>query len=495
MRLVRSTLILLILIAVPQAFACSQIPSGTIFEVRLVQPVSSYNAKKGATVRGIVLESPYCNGDPILPINTPVVGTVIAVHRVGLGLVHETASLQIEFSQIMPAGNPALPIHGEVQLVENARETTKKGVIHGIRGTETPQGEISSRLKNLPSWNLYPDPFLMGFKLLFPIFPEPEIYLPAGTDFRVVLKDDVPLPEGYVEPEPLPTLNSDESRMLSVTLNELPARTLDKNSREADIIDVAFVGSRELLEQSFTAARWKHSDTLSRHTVLHQFDSFLTNSNYSTAPMSRQTLNGRTPDLMLEKGLDSYEKRDHVRIWAVNSEPQEGPVWVGAAVRETGASLSVKQKGFMHHVSPDLDEEREVILRDFDAAGCVASAGLVEKTDARHAVINATREVLRTDGNVLVIALKPCDTSREVKDSPRFRPGSRFTRFVRKEILIVRSDLLRANVIYAAFDLAMISVKAEHRTAAERAALRSVDLTSESSAAVQIPAVHAANRP
>jgi hypothetical protein len=492
MSFVRPALILLILCI--EVSACTQLPAGSTFWVRLAQPVSSYSAKRGATVQGTLLESPYCEGSPVLPINIPVIGTVTAVHRVGLGLVHETASLQIEFSQIKPSDGAPVTIHGEVQLVDNARETTKKGVIHGIRGTETPQGEISSRLKNLPSWNLYPDPFLMGFKLLFPIFPEPEINLPAGTDLRVVLKDAADLPAEYPGAAPLPALDKDESRMLSSELNQLPARTLDKNFREADVIDVAFVGSREMLQQSFRAAGWKPSDTLSRHTVIRQFDAFLTQSNYPTAPMSWQSFDGHGPDLMLEKAFDSYEKRDHVRIWGVHENAEGTPLWVGAAVRETGATLSIKRKGFMHHVSADLDDERAGILRDLTAAGCVSSDGFVEQADARHAVVNATGEVLRSDGNILVIELKPCDAGRAVQAPPRFRPGTKISRFARKEILIVRSDLLRANAIYAAFDLAMISVKTKRRTSAEHAALRSLDASNAPSSPPTSGVVEAANR-
>ncbi len=96
----------------------------------------------------------------------------------------------------------------------------KNGVIRGIRSTETPQGEISSRLKYLPSWHLYPDPYLLGFKLLFPVFPEPEIYLPPGTDLLVELKDNVVLPVELVPPPPLRRLPNDEQQNVVETLGQ-----------------------------------------------------------------------------------------------------------------------------------------------------------------------------------------------------------------------------------------------------------------------------------
>ena len=475
MRICRLVLILL-LGAAPCAMACSQLQAGTSFWVRLSGPISSYSAQPGTPVHGTLLESPLCDGASLLPIHIPVEGFVVSAHRVGLGLVHETATLQIEFRSIKPGDAPPIEIHGQVAEVDNAREAVKKGVIHGIRSTETPQGEISSRLKYLPSWHLYPDPFLMGYKLLFPVFPEPEIYLPAGTDLRVELLQDADLPAELTPPAPIPSPAENEEQDVAATLNQLPARTVDKKHREADLIDMAFVGSKEELMGAFEAAGWKRSDTVSGRTILHQFRAFLAKTSYSSAPMSRQWFTGREPDMTLEKTFDSYGKRDHLRIWRLEQTAAGAPLWAAAAVRETGATLSVKQLGFMHHVSEDLDEERESILRDLVAADCVKSESLVDRPAIKHVMVNATGELLRTDGRVMMLHLKTCDTpGNGGKQAESFRPGSRFSRYLRKEILTVRSDLFRANAVYALFDLTAITVKFFRHNSASRAEMRSVE--------------------
>ncbi|MFI5223625.1 MAG: hypothetical protein ACHQX3_05160, partial [Nitrospirales bacterium] len=219
------------------AFGCMQLPAGTSLWVRLTQPVSSYSATPGMSVSGFLLESPTCDGVSVLPTHVSVEGRVVSAHRVGLGLVRETASLEIEFSRIVPQQGSPIDIRARNNEVDNAREDVKNGVIRGIRSTETPQGEISSRLKYLPSLHLYPDPFLLGFKLLFPVFPEPEIYLPPGTDLLVGLKDNVDLPGELEPPAPLPRLQNDEQQSVAEILGQLPTRTLDKRSREADLIN------------------------------------------------------------------------------------------------------------------------------------------------------------------------------------------------------------------------------------------------------------------
>src|SRR5689334_21267383 len=66
------------------AFACTDLPAGTSMWVRLSQPVSSHSAKPGTPVHGLLLESPVCDGTPLLPINVPVEGQVVSVRRVGL---------------------------------------------------------------------------------------------------------------------------------------------------------------------------------------------------------------------------------------------------------------------------------------------------------------------------------------------------------------------------------------------------------------------------
>jgi hypothetical protein len=432
------------------------------------------------SVTGFLLESPICDGVSTLPTQVRVEGRIVSARRVGLGLVRETARLEIEFSRIVLQHGSPIDIRGRVMEIDNAREDVKNGVIRGIRSTETPQGEISSRLKYLPSLRLYPDPFLLGFKLLFPIFPEPEIYLPPGTDLLVELKDNVELPEELIAPSPLPGLQNDEQQRVAEILSQLPTRTLDTKSHEADLINMAFIGTRAELAEAFEGAGWKQSDSVSWQSVKRQFYFFLAKSSYATAPMSRQLFDGRPPDLTLEKTFDSYSRRDHLRIWKLESTVDDVPLWVGTAVRETGATLSVTRMGFMHHVSEDLEEEQRAIQRHLLAAECIDSVAKLERAGMDKAVINATGEVLRTDGGVMVLRVKACSapTGPDFNDLHGFLPGSKFSRYLRKEILTVRSDLLRANFIYASVRVTVATTKTLRHSSARRADIRSVHLAS-----------------
>jgi hypothetical protein len=451
------------------AAGCDQLAAGSSFWVRLSTPISSFTAKPGTPVKGVLLESPECDGAPVFPTKVAVEGKVLSGHRVGLGVRHETAALEFAFSRVLlPDGN-AIEINGRVKLIDNARESVRNGVIHGIRATDTPQGMISSRLKYLPSIHLYPDAFLLGYKMLFPIFPEPEINLEAGTDLQVELAEAVSLPADLPAVSLIPRI--EEGTDLNEKLAELPDRTYTKKGKEADVIDIVFAGSREDLEHAFTVAGWQQSKNPSGHTFFHQFYSYLSKTAYPTAPMSTQLMQGRKPDLRLEKVFQSYEKRNHVRIWDLESTWRGMPLWASAAVRETGATLSVRHGRFIHHVSEDLSEEQETIVRDLAAADCVDSVGWLTRPDMEPVLRNATGEFFRTNGAVEVIRVKACGSDSSgagLGNARRFKPGSWAYRYLRKEILTVRSDVVRANCIYALFNLGWATVSTVRQSHSHR---------------------------
>jgi hypothetical protein len=134
----------------------------------------------------------------------------------------------------------------------------------------------------------------------------------------------------------------------------------------------------------------------------------------------------------------------------------------------------------MHHVSDDLEEEQRAVRRHLMGADCVEAVGTVKRPGMDKAVINATGEVLRTDGSVMVLRLKACGapSGPDVNNAPRFRPGSKVSRYLRKEILTVRSDLLRANCIYAMFRVTVATNQALRHMSTRRAEVRSVHVAS-----------------
>lgn len=108
---------------------------------------------------------------------------------------------------------------------------------------------------------------------------------------------------------------------------------------------------------------------------MRQFAAFLTLSNYPTMPISKQLLNGQPQDLTWQKRFDSYEKREHLRLWSVPGSVDGQQAWLGAYTRETGAALSIRYHKFIHHIDRDVDQGVVMLVRDLSLAGCVQSVG------------------------------------------------------------------------------------------------------------------------
>jgi hypothetical protein len=448
------------------SLACEQIPAGESLWLRLTQPVSSYSAKPGDPVHAILTEDLLCGNELVAPMGSPVEGSVREVRKVGWGVKHETATLTIWFDKIIAGGRP-LEMQSVVASVENAREQVTDGTIRGVVSTYTPQGRITSRLKYLPSLNPYPDIGLLLFKATFPIFPEPEIYLATATDLQLRLSKPVEHPATLVAPSP--AAGPEDTAQLTALLGTLPSRSTTTTMTSADLVNLVFLGTPEQLQSAFTHAGWQTTDPFNKHTFMLNFYAFLNNSGYARAPMRPFLLQGRPPDMNWQKSLNSYARRDHLRLWQW-PEPFDGqPVWLSAATHDAGAALSVKHREFVHHISPNLDEERSKVIRDLKAAGCVQSVSLVPRHGAANLTQNAIGDPVRTDGAVAVVQLKECHApAPELASAPTtapYKPGNALFRYLRRSVLTFRSDLWRANIIYAGYDLGRMTVHAwRHRS-------------------------------
>ncbi len=446
---------------------CDTIPVGQTVWARLTSPVSTYTAKPGDTVNAVLTEAIECDNRVVFPVGTNVQGVVHSVRKVGWGILHETAALGIQFDRVQAPEGAPVAISASVVEVENAREQVSKGTIQGIRSSDSPQGRINSRLRHLPTWNPYSDVGLIVFKASFPIFPEPEIYLPAGADLRLKLTSAITSsPDADSGPVPA-SLNDADSLELEESAQALPRRSTTPTLVDADIVNLAFIGSREEMESAFQQAGWVASDTFTRHSFMRDFYAFLNNSGYAQAPMRPFLLNGQPSDLNLEKSLNSYARRDHLRIWRWSGTNSD-TVWLSSSTHDTGAALSLKHRQFVHHIAPDIDDERSKIIRDLSAAGCVQAVHLVPRAGMPSFTQNANGDLIRTDGSIAVVELKPCQPVvpelASVSTPPNFKAGNHVFRYFRRQILTFRSDIWRANIIYGAYDLGRMSFEAmKHR--------------------------------
>ena len=178
---------------------------------------------------------------------TELRGVVKRVHKVGLGLVYESAGLSLEFTLLHLPDGREYTVSVHLAGIDNARERVdRKGNIHGIRATATLSNRLGERilfsaLGHHPASMI---PLLALESSLFH-FPDPEIEFRRGTEIQF----DVEFPEelGAVAACPLREVEAspEEWAAMQQVVDALPYWTYSKRQRQPmDLVNLLFVGSQ-----------------------------------------------------------------------------------------------------------------------------------------------------------------------------------------------------------------------------------------------------------
>ena len=190
---------------------------------------------------------------------------------------------------------------------------------------------------------------------------------------------------------------------------QLPWRVTTTKNVDADLLNVVFVGSEEQVESAFREAGWHNADPVSRRAWMKNLYALLNNSGYPQQPMMTFLLNGKPRGHELAKKPEQLRPSRPSSHLAMDTQREAtDSVWVSSSTHDTGAVLAVKYKGFVHHIAPDIDDERSTVIRDLNFAGCVKSVSYVSRPEMPTATHNATGDVMHTDGSVAVVTLQDC---------------------------------------------------------------------------------------
>jgi len=461
---IRAALRLSCFLCCAMALPAAVLPAGTILEIRLLTSVSSHDAERGDLVRGLtVVPVRDVDGLLLLPAGTMVQGHVEQVKRVGLGLIHETASLRLRLDEILRRGEgdetASQRIATRLISVDNAREKVDRtGKIRGIRATASMAHRLHRRALGLVTWHpMVGISATIGSNILFK-FPEPEInYLP-GTELHVKLEQDVPVDIVAESPTDARELTTTEGMRFAQAIAEMPEWThRPATTKPIDPTNLLFVGSRESLERAFAAAGWEAADRITGRTCLQSIRAVAESGAYVDAPMSTMQLSGRAPDLLRQRGLNTFAKRHHVRIWRQPETVDGEELWLGAATHDTSVSATFKPLGFAHHIEAQVDLERQKVLHDLILTGCVAAHGVVDRALPGESPANQTRHVT-TDEAVVVVRLNECRRPQPVAadESVRIAQPNLATRITRRVTLSARNYVLRENMIFRAYDMGRV---------------------------------------
>src|SRR5271156_4367941 len=119
-----------------QALVWNIAPAGTPLHVRLTHAVGSYASRLHSRIEAVLISPVKSGGETILSAGSTLSGEVKSVRRVGLGLLHEGASLELNFDAISSGANREAPLSAQLSAVDNGRElVTAAGSIQEARST------------------------------------------------------------------------------------------------------------------------------------------------------------------------------------------------------------------------------------------------------------------------------------------------------------------------------------------------------------------------
>jgi hypothetical protein len=156
-------------------------------------------------------------------------------------------------------------------------------------------------------------------------------------------------------------------------LASLPMVTRTAAGIPGDALNVGLVGSKEDIIRAMHAADWFPADPITLRTSIEIIDSVMLDRPYHDAPVSPLYYQGKKEQLAFEKPDGrSADRRHHVRLWQVLERGTDGrPVWLGSITFDRGVGLSHDTGQVTHHIGPNIDADRDLLMHDLREAGMV----------------------------------------------------------------------------------------------------------------------------
>jgi LssY C-terminus len=169
----------------------------------------------------------------------------------------------------------------------------------------------------------------------------------------------------------------------------VPSYTLTGDGLPGDPVNLVLIGAVDELRRAFVQAGWTQADPLGVDSSWKMACAFVLNRPYPSAPFSTLYLFNRGQDVGFQRSIDdSPRKRHHVRFWGLSVERAEATLdtaafwfassrpadtertmWLGAATKDVGLSLTRLSFQITHATDADTNAEREFLVRELTEHG------------------------------------------------------------------------------------------------------------------------------
>lgn len=391
------------------AFMKADLTPGQTISIRLTTPSSSDRSRTGDPIEGVVTY-PLCTngewmackpGQLLIPPGTKINGTVLFAQKAPDK--YWRPRLVLDFSNVVHKDGKTSKLYSRVIDVDNARETVRNNEVLGIIQPHV-SGKVSLAFTALGAINPVVSMTINGARAVYGLSIRREILFPAGTDVQV----QIVRPSMLTQREPWeawPTLPV--TPKLRTLVEHAPMRVHTPNGTPSDVTNLMFLGTREEIMSAFSEAGWFEAVPSSFGSNAKVVQATLRQTGYSEAPVSGLMINGRLPDLVFQKSLDTFAKRHHIRIWKQAAAYNGREVWVGAATHDIAVEHTKTMTKWTHRIDPHIDRERDWIESDLLFIGSATGYVDIDRPAAPRSAANATGDDIVTDGMMSVVQVGP----------------------------------------------------------------------------------------
>lgn len=186
----------------------------------------------------------------------------------------------------------------------------------------------------------------------------------------------------------------------------LPMLTTTPLGIPGDPVNLGLVGTEAEIVKAFHAIGWRPADAITLKSAVEIGLSVVLGRPYADAPVSNLIYDGRRQDLAFEReDGKSASRRHHVRLWQTSGEG-ERPLWLGTASYDRDAGLSHDTLQFTHHIAPDVDADRDLVIAELKMAGLLERSYDIAGRGATQEGRNGGGDRYYTDGQATVGVLK-----------------------------------------------------------------------------------------
>jgi LssY C-terminus len=358
----------------------------------------------GQKIEAKVNAAVIAGGRVVIPAGTLVRGKVKSATTATAA--DQRSVLLAEFTEVVDAAGKAIPISTGVLEVDNARETVDdNGEILGILESETLTARMDQGLEKLAEGKLAKlASVLQVAKGAVLQKADTRILYEPGVELQLKLAKPAEVKGKFPQPDVAAIEPFDELYNL---VNAIPFQTTAaKPPKPSDVTNLMYIGTREQIEKAFADAGWVTAEALSAQSGLETVRAVAENRGYKEAPMSILLLEGKAPDMVFQKQLNTFAKRHHLRIFGRPEKFRGREVWVCAATHDIGIEFSPENRTFIHKIDSTIDRERAKVVSDLLLTTHVKGLALVERPAVPTSSQNATGDKLETDGAMAVMVLE-----------------------------------------------------------------------------------------